>query len=85
MFPEIKLSEEQCIRISNNAADDGEHWMEESRAESLPDVESMHLDWEIDEDLKELGVTPEMMQRASFRFCENSVSLEKDLAEGKCI
>lgn len=60
------LTTEQQSRLHAAAFADSRHWLAEAKAGTLPDVSTMHLDWQIDEDLREAGVTPAMMQTLSF-------------------
>lgn len=61
-----KLTREQVARIIESASSDAEHWADEAKDGTLPDISSMHLDWHIDSDLRGAGVSAEDMQRVSF-------------------
>ena len=69
---ELMLTEEQISRVIEAATDDSKHWAKEAQAGVLPAIETMHLDWWIDPDLGESGVTDEIMQRISFRIAETN-------------
>lgn len=60
------LSDEQVSRAIASAEADAANWKEEAAAGELPEVPTMNLDWEIDEDLREAGVDGYSMQRLSF-------------------
>jgi len=64
---ELKLTAEQTARINEITNEDAHNWSEEAAAGTLPNVTEMHLDWQIDADLRDAGVTPEMLQIESFR------------------
>lgn len=60
------LTDEQVVRCIQSAAADAEHWAEEADAEVLPEIDTMHHDWDTDADLRDAGVTDADMQRLSF-------------------
>jgi hypothetical protein len=73
---ELTLTEEQITRLIEAATDDSKHWVKEAQDGVLPDVSTMHLDWWIDHDLIESGVTDEIMQRISFRIAESNKTMK---------
>jgi len=72
----LTLTEEQITRLIEAATDDSKHWVKEAQDGVLPDVSTMHLDWWIDHDLIESGVTDEIMQRISFRIAESNKTMK---------
>jgi hypothetical protein len=71
---ELTLTEEQIKRILITASDDSNNWIKEAQDGVLPAIEKMHLDWWVDPDLGEAGITDEIMQRISFRIAEQSTA-----------
>jgi hypothetical protein len=69
---DLTLTEEQIERILVAATDDSKHWVKEAQTNTLPDVSTMHLDWWIDDDLRDVGITDEMMQQISFRIAKTN-------------
>lgn len=70
------LTEKQLARVLELARDDAKHWLKEAKEGTLPNVEKMHLDWQIDDDLREVGVDDQVMQDLSFKIA-------RQLAKGK--
>ena len=68
------LTDNQVARAIATASEDSKHWAEEAAAGTLPQIESMHLDWSIDPDLVEAGVSDYAMQRLSFTIAEASLA-----------
>lgn len=64
------LNEAQIARVIKNAAEDAQNWKKEAQNGTLPNIEEMHLDWDIDQDLIDAGVNDYVMQRLSFAFAE---------------
>ena len=70
---EIELSDEQINRCFRLASEDAEQWKAEAAAGNLPKIEEMEIDWSLDTNLKEAGVTGYAMQRLSFAIAWDSV------------
>lgn len=64
------LTDEQTIRCIQAAFTDATHWAAEAESDSLPKISELHLDWSIDADLRDAGVTDEGMQILSFMIAE---------------
>lgn len=64
---EKALTDAQVERAIELAAEDAVSWMEEAKADNLPDPETMHLDWFLD-DLEDSGITWANMQKLSFEI-----------------
>jgi hypothetical protein len=62
------LTDEQVIRCIQSANIDSLNWEAVADADDLPEPSEIHLDWSIDADLKDAGVTPERMQVLSFNI-----------------
>lgn len=62
------LTADQISRCCKMAGADAAHWIADAAAGTLPNIETMQLDWHIDDDLREAGVDSEMMQRLSFEI-----------------
>lgn len=58
-----ELTDEQVARAFESASSDAELYLSESE---LPNVADMHLDWWIDEDLRDAGINDYGMQALSF-------------------
>lgn len=67
------LTEKQLARVLELAKGDAKHWLKEAREKTLPNVETMHLDWQIDDDLREVGVDDQSMQDLSFKIARQFV------------
>ena len=67
-----ELTDNQVTRAISLASDDAKHWAKEAAAGTLPQIESMHLDWDISADIIEAGVTDYAMQRLSFAIAESA-------------
>jgi plasmid stability protein len=65
------LTDEQVERAIEAAADDAQHWTAEAANNTLPEIDGMSLDWQIDEDLREAGVDGYAMQRLSFAIAKS--------------
>jgi hypothetical protein len=66
---EKTLTDDQVKRAIQMAAEDSAAWMEEAKANNLPDPDTMHLDWFLD-DLEDSGITWANMQRLSFKIAQ---------------
>lgn len=64
------LTDNQVERAVALASEDAKHWAAEAAAGTLPQVENMHLDWNIDADMIDAGVNDYAMQRLSFAIAE---------------
>jgi hypothetical protein len=60
------LTDEQVVRCIQSANIDSLNWEAVADADDLPEPSEINLDWSIDVDLKDAGVTPEKMQVLSF-------------------
>lgn len=69
------LTAEQRARCHAMAKEDAAHWAEATAAGNLPEVETMHLDWQVDADLRDAGVDSEMLQRLSFSLATQNASV----------
>lgn len=67
VLAEKALTDSQVKRAIELAAEDAESWLEEAKADNLPDPETMHLDWFLD-DLEDSGITWANMQKLSFEI-----------------
>lgn len=76
-----KLTDEQVLRCIQDAFADARHWFGQAVSGTLPDINTMHLDWEIPTDIREAGVDGYGMQRLSFAIANESVFGNK---EGTC-
>jgi hypothetical protein len=65
-----ELTDQQIDRCIQSAMTDAAQWHAEAAADELPDIETMHLDWAIDDDLQEAGVDGYGMQRLSFAIAK---------------
>jgi hypothetical protein len=64
------LTDDQVKTALADAIVDASSWVEEAAAGTLPDVESMDLDWYITPDIAAVGVDSHAMQRLSFAIAE---------------
>lgn len=64
---EKNLTDDQVKRAIELASEDAACWTEEAKADSLPDPDTMHLDWFLD-DLEDSGISWANMQRLSFQI-----------------
>ena len=67
------LTKSQHDRVLDAAEADAKHWLAEAKDGTLPRVELMHLDWHIDDDMRDAGIDDQAMQQLSFEIARRII------------